>query len=174
MFGIRGRKSLLIVAGLLGLFFIFSVFVAPRINPPGPTVHTSLIFAGGVSRTIVGSKEPKVGRPGTFVPPYQPHHIDFASSNGPVDVYVVPFSDADVKAKVDEMLRLTEQLQAGQPPEEYLAKGSGNQGRIDLAGWWPFGWAKSLVLIHSQNKSEVRLVVHYGPNSTDPPEVPNE
>ena len=73
MFGIRGRKSLLIVAGLLGLFFIFSVFVAPRINPPGPTVHTSLIFAGGVSRTIVGSKEPKVGRPGTFVPPYQPH-----------------------------------------------------------------------------------------------------
>lgn len=164
MFGIRGRKSLLIVAGLLGLFFIFSVFVAPRVNPPQPTIHSSLISAGGVSRLIMGSKDPQAGRPGTFVPPHQPHHIDFTSSNGPIDVYVVPFSTADPEAGVDEMQRLTDQLQSGQPPEECLAKGSGNRGRIDLAGWWPFGWAKSLVLIHSQNESEVQLVVHYGPN----------
>ncbi len=170
MWGIRGRKSLGIVAVLLALFFIFSVFVVPRINPPRPTIHSSLVPAGGVSRAIVRSQSPKTSRPGTFVPPYQPHHIDFTSSNGPVDVYFVRFSGDGPQAEVDEMLRLTQQLEAGQPPQEFLAKGSGQQGRIELAGWWPFGWANSLVLVRSQQESEVQLVIHYGPNSTAPGE----
>jgi len=163
MLGIRGRRSFWVVVTLLGLFFMFSVFVAPRLNPPPSTTHSFLIDAGGVARAIVGSKDPGVSRPGTFVPPHQPDHINFASANGPVDVYIVRYSTDNLEAELERLTRLTQQLKAGKPLDEYLAKGSGQQGRIDLAGWWPFGWAKSVVLIHSQNESEVQVVVHYGP-----------
>lgn len=164
MLGIRDRKSLLIVSGLIGAFLIFSVFVVPRINPPPPKSQTAFVFAGDVSRGIVGSGDPQTSRPGTFTFPYRPHHIDFTSSNGPVDVYVVGCSFADPKTQVEEMTRLTDQLRDRQPPEDALGSASGETGRIDVGGWSPVGWGQILVLIRSQNDTEVRWTVHYGPD----------
>ena len=169
MFGIHSRKSLGIVVSLMFAVLVFTVFVLPRVNPPAPAVHSYLISAGGVSRCITTSRSARTGRPGRLSPPYQPHHIDFTSSNGPVDVYVVRISSSDPGNEVTRMMEMTERLQAGQPPENLIAKGSGEKGRIDVAGFWPYGWARSLVLIRSQNESEVQLVVHYGPNSKGPP-----
>jgi len=163
MWWIHDRKSRWIVAGLIGLFAIFCLIVLPRVNPPQPARHSYLIAAGGVSRAIVGHKEAPQGQPGRFSPPYRPHHVEFTSSAGPVEVYMVRFDAGDPQAQVDNMTRLTTGLQAGQPPQNPLASGSGREGRIDLPGWWPFGWTQYLVLIRSRNESEVQLVVHYGP-----------
>jgi len=164
MRAITNRKSFSIVAGLLVAYAIFLVFVAPRVNPPKPRRHTSFLSAGGVSREIVGSEDAKITNTGkgSFSPPFLPHHLEFDSVGGAVDVYVVNLPSGDAREFVDVMTRLTEQLKAGQPPENFFAKGAGHHGRIDL-NWWPYGYTKYLVLLRAERESEVTLVVHYGP-----------
>lgn len=150
----------MIVAGLFVVAAIVFVFVIPRVNPPKPQSHSYLISPGGVSRAIIQDSDAEV-QTGRYSPPYLPHHLVFESTNGPVDVYVVELPSKPAE-QIDEMTRVTDQLKAGQPPEDAVAKGSGERGRIDLHSW-PYGRTKYLALVRAERESGVRLVVHYGP-----------
>lgn len=156
----RHKKTLLYSGGGI-LLLAYFLFIHPRMRVPPSRTHSYLIFAGNVSRALVvdSRTESRTGKPSL---PRLPHHLEFTSSNGPVDVYVLDFSDLDPHAQVSAMLDQTKELIAGHPPQEFVAKGSGNSGRIDLH-WWPYGRAKYIVLIHSAQQSEVVLKVHYGP-----------
>ncbi|MFH0792691.1 MAG: hypothetical protein V2A74_01520 [bacterium] len=158
---IKIRKSSLIFASLTALTAIAFVFIIPRLNQPVPQTHSYLISAGGVSRAII-QQEYAHSPTGKYSPPRLPHHLDFKAGRGTVDVYVVRFPSGGAVQQVNAMLNLTEELKAGRPPKEFVARGSGESGRIDL-NWWPYGTTKYLVMIHAERESEVTLVVHYGP-----------
>jgi len=172
MRSIQNRKSFSIIAGLFVVAAIFVVFVFPRINPPKPRGSSYLISPGGVSREIVGDEyaDTTMGSsplgfsttPTRGMLPFLPHHLEFDSVGGAVDVYVANLPSGDPRELMDVMTRLTEQLKAGQPPETFFAKGAGDHGRIEL-NWWPYGYTKYLVLIRAERECEVTLVVHYGP-----------
>lgn len=152
------------VAGIFVVAAIVFLLVIPRVSSPKPQRHSFLIAPGGVSRAVVQQKTPAApnSRPGSFMLPRLPHHVNFEATGGPVDVYLVRYPSGTPREQVDEMTRLTEQLAAGQPPQRVAAKGSGRRGRIDLHSW-PYGTSKYLALVRSENESEVTLVVHYGP-----------
>jgi len=161
MRAIQDRKSTLIVGGLFVLAAIVFLFFIPRMNPPKPQTHSYLISPGGVSRAIVQHKRAQT-QTGRYSPPYLPHHLEFESAGGAVDVYVVRFPSGSAREQVEAMTRLTEQLTAGQPPEDIVATDSGERGRIDL-NWWPYGRTIYLVLVRAERESEVTMVVHYSP-----------
>ena len=156
----RHKKSLLYTGGGI-LLLAWFVLIHPRVRVPPSRTHNYLIFAGSVSRALVVDSRTatQAGKPSL---PRLPHHLEFTSSNGPVEVYVLDLSHLDPRAQVSEMLNQTNELIAGHPPQKFLAKGSGDSGRIDLH-WWPYGTAKYVALIHSPQQSEVVLEVHYGP-----------
>ncbi|MGQ0636935.1 MAG: hypothetical protein ACT4QC_20190 [Planctomycetaceae bacterium] len=162
MSDVRRSRSRLIAGGSLALLAGAFVVLAPRLNPPEPQVDSYLISAGSVSRAIIHEKSSR-GRSGRFSPPYLPHHLDFESTQGTIDVYVLRFPAGEANEAIDEMLKLTDQLAAGRPPETFVAAASGAQGRIPLGGWWPYGRTRYLVLIRSEKESEVRLITRYAP-----------
>ena len=75
---------------------------------------------------------------------------------------MLDFSDLDAQEQISEMMAQTDELKAGHPPGDYVAKGVGVAGQIALHSW-PYGTAKYMVLIHATQTSEVLLKVHYGP-----------
>lgn len=155
------NRRVLWTAGIM-LLVVFSLLLLPRINPPAPDRHTYLIFPGRVSRAFVDEKFRRSGaRRGGLSFPCLPHHLEFEST-GTIDVYVVRVPSGSAKERIDEMTRLTEQLLDGRPPEAIVAKARGRRGRIDLH-WWPYGVVSYLVLVRSEEQSEVEMVVHYGP-----------
>jgi hypothetical protein len=161
MYRLDRNKSALAALAFVAFFAFVFLIVVPCVNPPQPRRHGFYIFAGGVSRAIVKDKTRRsrswYSHAGKL--PRLPHHIDFESSAGDIEVYVVPYPSGDVRAAVEEMQTLTEQLKAGQPPPRVYARGSGQTGRIMLHHF-PYGWVRYLVLVRSANQSEVSLVVH--------------
>ena len=57
---------------------------------------------------------------------------------------------------------LTDELAAGQAPRDFVARSSGERGRINLGGSWQrHHEAHYVVLIRSAKECEVTLVIHY-------------
>jgi hypothetical protein len=128
---------------------------------PQPERSTHRIAAAGFKPVIVSSK-----RSGVYRPSHRPpRRLEFESSAGAVDVYVVPVSLGYRAADREQIDKLTDEFAAGQVPEDVIAKSSGDRGQIKLREWWQQrnSLASYLVLIRSANESEVTLVVHYGP-----------
>ena len=154
------KRILLTLAGCL-FVLIYLIFVDPRLKVPPVETHNYYIFGGNVARALVkeGHTSSQTGKPGL---PRLPHHLEFKSSNGPIEVYVRDLSNLDSHAQVTEMLKQTEELKAGKLPREYYAKGEGNSGNIPLHSW-PYGTVLYYVFIHAQQDTEVVLNVHYAP-----------
>ena len=162
MRAIRNQKFWWIIGILAAILFLF---VIPRVDPPPPQVDSYFISAGGVSRATIQEKSKQRTsrlRSRGFGRTFLPHHLEFKSTGGSVDVYVVRFPSGSPREQVDEMTRLTEDLKKGRPPKRAVAKGSGDSGRIDLHSWGS-GGVMYLVLVRSENDSDVTLVTHYGP-----------
>jgi hypothetical protein len=146
---------------VVAIFVLVMAILIPWINPPKPQRHTFHIFAGYVSRARIQDSYSDTSRPGTFTPPIRPHHLEFASSNGEVQVYVVRISGS-VTEQMTQMTDLTEQFKSGTAPSTYLARGTGQNGKIKLHSW-PFGFCEYLLLVRSEQDSDVSVVVKYGP-----------
>jgi hypothetical protein len=90
--------------------------------------------------------------------------LEFASSAGAVDVYVVPCTIGYRKAEWDYVNKVTDEFAAGRVPIDVAAQASGVSGRIELKGLWKReGRPTYMVLVRSVNETEVKIVVHYGP-----------
>ncbi len=152
----RRIKVLMIVGGTL-LVALFILVAIPRWNVPPPRIHSYLIFEGSVSRAVI-KEEFANPRPGRYSPPHLPHHLEFESKGGPINVYVLDFSRGP--DQVVEMMNVTEELKAGRPPERFVAHATGERGRIHLHSW-PYGRVTYMVLIHAEQESEVTLKVLY-------------
>ena len=127
-------------------------------NTPEPTRHTYLIKAGGVAQAIVTPKRSGIRSR------RNPHHLEYESAAGAVNVYVVRCTVGYRAEDREHINKLTDEFAAGQAPKDFVAKSSGDRGRINLGGAWQrHHEASYLVLIRSANESEVTLVVHYGP-----------
>jgi hypothetical protein len=132
-----------------------------RARTPQPATSTHRIAAGGYARALVTGNRAS-GTRGSHRPP---HHLQFASSAGAVDVYVVPCTIGYRKEEWDYINNLTEEFAADRVPAGVAARASGDRGRIDLRGLGRReGRASYVVLMRSAYASEVTLVVHYGPS----------
>lgn len=151
------HKFICLAAGMLVV--MAALFWAYRSsNTPEPTRHTYLLKADGVAQAMVTAKRSGLRSR------RNPSHLEYKSAAGAVNVYVVRCA-AGYRAKDQEFIdKLTDEFAAGQPPKDFVARSSGNRGRINLGGSWKrHHEASYLVLIRSANESEVTLVVHYGP-----------
>ena len=156
------RKSTWLMMGLTLTGAMFAVgYFNWRARTPPPEATTHQIAAGGFARALVSGKRSSGAGRGSYRPP---HHLEFASSAGAVDVSVVPCTigyRADQWARIDEV---TDEFAAGRVPQDVAAQATGNRGRIDLKDLWRReGRPSWVVLIRSAQESEVTLVVHYGP-----------
>lgn len=128
---------------------------------PPPTSSTHRLAAGGHMRhplhfSTVRTEHWHGRRADTDH--YPPHHLDFTSSGGPVEVCVVPNPHAPVRLN-----KATEDFAAGRVPEEVIGQASGDRGRIYLKDPWRRGNVASYaVFVRSATDTEVTLVVHYG------------
>jgi hypothetical protein len=149
-----------IVIGSVVGFLVILVVCFWRIysNAPPSQQSTHRIAAGGSERVIISSKRSGVRR---RRPPYS---VEFQSSVGAVDVYVVPVSLGYRAQDWEHINTVTAEFAAGQVPKDVVAKESGARGQIKLRDWWESKKTPSyLVLIRSANQTEVTVVVHYGP-----------
>ena len=129
-----------------------------RSNTPEPTRHTFRIKADGVERVMASPKRAGIRSR------RNPHHLEYESAGGAVDVYVVRGNVGYRAADRERVDKLTDAFAAGQAPPDVFAKSSGERGRIHLGGaWLRHHEASYLVFIRSANESEVTVVVHYGP-----------
>jgi hypothetical protein len=157
-----GRRKIIWFAVGIIIVVIVAVCWSVYSNTPSPERTTHRIAARGFEQVIVSSKRSGVR---THRPPYR---LEFESSAGAVDVYVVPVSLGYRAEDREHIRKVTDEFAAGQVPKDVVAKSSGDRGQIKLRGWWQGLWERNrlasyLVLIRSANESEVTLVVHYGP-----------
>ena len=95
--------------------------------------------------------------------PFLPHHLTFDSTAHPVEIYVVRQTGAYPLEAVTQMLRLTEELEQGIPPQSIFAQASGMRGSIPLFHR-PWGWTRLLVLVRAPvGKTAVEINTHYAP-----------
>jgi hypothetical protein len=155
------RKVLWLMAGLtLVGAAIAAGYFRWWVRTPQPEASTHQIAAGGFARALVTSKS--TGIRGRSHRP--PHHLEFASSAGAVDVCVVPCTIGYRAEQWDYVNKVTDEFASGRVPQDVAAQASGNRGRIELKDLWRRdGRASYAVLVRSANESEVTLVVHYGP-----------
>jgi hypothetical protein len=126
-------------------------------NTPEPTRHTYLLEADGVARAMVTPKRAGIRSR------RNPSHLEYQSAAGAVNVYVVRYAGSRAQER-EQFEKLADEFAAGQFPKDFVAKSSGDRGRINLGGRWKrHHEAYYMVLIRSANESEVKLVVHYAP-----------
>ena len=153
------RKLLIIVIVLVIVLAAF-VVVIPRINPPKPQTHTFHVFGGDVARTWISDSNSDSSRPGTFTPPILPHHLEYTSSHGEIDLFVVKL-DGSPADQIAKMTQLTTDLKSGRDPEPVVARATGRDGQIQLHSW-ALGTVKYLLLVRSEQDSDISVIVHYG------------
>jgi len=162
MFDMKHKASVLAGVAIAVVAGVAYYVVLPRTNAPPPDVHNYMIFPGSVSRAIVKQKQAQGRRRrGGLQRSHLPQHLDFEAPGGAA-VYVVRYPTGGPRREVEEMGRLTHQLKAGLPPQDSVAHGSGVRGRL-LLNRLPYGEAKYLVLVRSEQGSEVTLLIHYSP-----------
>ncbi|HWL08061.1 MAG TPA: hypothetical protein VNQ76_06645 [Planctomicrobium sp.] len=144
---------------LLGAFILACLFWAPRLNPLPPRNLSYLIEAGDVSRGLVTSMSRITGRAPLSI---RPHHLEYTSSNGPVDVFVTRFNLTDGADAIREMEATSALVRAGGTPQNLVAQSSGVQGTIPLH-WWPYGNVRYTIFLRPTATSEVTVKACYAP-----------
>ncbi len=117
------------------------------------------IEAGEVSRGIIASATRETGRAPIPIPP---HHLEFTSSNGPVEVFIARLNFGVGADGLREMEKTTALLREGKTPPDVVAQKTGESGRIHLHSW-PLGNARYILYLRPIERSEVTVVVHYSP-----------
>jgi hypothetical protein len=152
------HRGFIVVAAGVMVVMAAAFWMYRSANTPEPTRHAFQIKAGDVTRVIVSPKRSGIRSQ------RNPHHLEYESAGGAVNVYVVRGNIGYRAVDRERVDKLTDELAAGQAPQDVFAKSSGERGRIHLGGaWLRHHEAYYLVFIRSENESEVTVVVHYGP-----------
>ena len=154
-------KRLIVVVPCVLLAAMILILLVDKFGHPQPRIDSYHFFGGDVRRAILTDKSKTADNPGRPSIPFRPRTIIFESSNGPIDVFVLRFPSGSNEQSIRQMMQLTDELAAGKTPENFVAHGSGERGQVNI-GWFPFGYAKYLVLVRSENESDVTLTTHYG------------
>lgn len=157
----RKFPYLTFVIGIFLAIFLLRLLSGPKLPPP--LTLTYQLQAGHVARALITEQEsPSEGRNVYF----SPHHLNYVSSAGDIEIYVFSFSTTDDAEQVATMLQLSDDLEAGHPLKGFVGKTTGQQGRVPFPkDEWTPGQKRFLVLMRSPVDSEVSLVVYYGPEN---------
>ncbi len=139
--------------------FYLAVFFAPRLNPPAPQRYMYHLEKDAVGRAIVTSQSRSTGRTMFQI---RPHHLEFSSTNGSIDVSVALFDEKEPHGNVQHMLDSTGISRLNKMPEKVIAHASGQAGNISLHTW-PYGRVSYVVFMRAEETSDVSLIVKYGP-----------
>jgi hypothetical protein len=132
---INREATLTLKAAFLAVFVLVLAILIPWINPPKPQRHPFHILASYVSRARIQNSYSHKSRPGTFTQSIRPHHWAFESSDAnEVQVSVVRMS-GNVAEQMRQMTDLTEQFKTGTVSSTYLARGTGQNGKLKLHSW---------------------------------------
>lgn len=143
----------------LGLLIVWGQWT----QTPSPRTSTHQIGADGSARGQVTWELKPGGRPSRPDFSYV-HHLEFASSGGPVQVCVVPCNLSSRKQDADDINERTAEFAAGQVPKDTVAQASGVRGRIDLHHLPRSAKNHSfLVFFRGASGTDVTLVAHYWP-----------
>ncbi|WP_437186812.1 hypothetical protein SH668x_000176 [Planctomicrobium sp. SH668] len=139
----RARKFITII---IVAFLATMLWVAYKKNqePQKPTPLTFQLSAGDFVRSLQLERSEKNGDEAR-----RAHHINFRSSNGPIEITVTPFvPDADPKAV-----------------QEPIGKANSDSGTIDLSDWNPLK-KEYVIQMKTANTTDVILMIHYAPEQT--------
>ncbi len=156
----RGAKWLVLLGVVvIGIYGIRMVRRWGLYAPKESSTHH--VEANGHTRILIGSKD----YPGTWrrsVLRHAPYCIEFQSTNGEVEVWVVPCSLAHRADAGAELARMTEEFASGRTPREVAGTSTGSHGRIYLADLWKKGTLASYaVFIRSRAATEVAMETYY-------------
>lgn len=155
------RKVAILVAAVV--LVIVAGFLIEWSRTPDPMTSSYQIGASGYVRTQINrQKNPNGRRSSTSFTP--PHHVDFASNGGVVEVCVVPCQLGYSMKWSNYIKERTAEFAAGQVPKDTIAQASGVRGRINLSRWSrkesEFSY---IVLFRGENGCQVTMVTHYWP-----------
>jgi hypothetical protein len=118
---INREATLTLKAAFLAVFVLVLAILIPWINPPKPQRHPFHILASYVSRARIQNSYSHKSRPGTFTQSIR-------------QVSVVRMS-GNVAEQMRQMTDLTEQFKTGTVSSTYLARGTGQNGKLKLHSW---------------------------------------
>ena len=129
------------------------------------SVQESNVYAIGESgwEAVIVSAKMIPGRRRTNI--HQAEYENFASDNGPVDMFVVPINQSHKKEHQEKIRALKKEFSDGMVPKEVASHVSGKTGRIRFIGHekGKLGLRSYLVLIRSPIATNVTMNVYYGP-----------
>lgn len=131
------------------------------LGKPADDVQTLHVTAGYnlSQRGFIRSKRARRGLP------HKPQSVTFQTDGAPVRVYLLDLTGmADSRARVDAMLRATEEIEQRRAPSTAPVVASAvdvTEGRFDLHRW-PWGRAEYTLVVAGEQTAEITFRVNYG------------
>lgn len=148
------RAAIVLVAITILVMLISYLRVQSRIIEPVRSMHR--IAAGSFEGVNIHDAYPPRSRKR-----WSPRSVEFESTAGVVEVYVVPVSLAGTMRHKNYIQQLTEEFAAGIAPKDAIHL-SGRTGRMSLKNFPQNNKLPNyLLLIRSDVKTDVMVVVHY-------------